>query len=305
MIPGLSGILVRLKDLNPDAFSFTDQTGLIRNTLYNSNTIYPTGYTAISPISITNGQISINGGAWVTSGYITPGYSLQARMTTNDAWSSSRQATITIGTTVSTWTLTTHASQSGTYDTGYTTTSTTWYAPSYYNTITVQLWGAGGGGAGGGGMWDTVDPNTYYGTNGSDAGYAQFGGGPIAYGGTKGTGGGNGKSFGDGGGYGGNGTNGSNGSYGNCTSGTVGGAGNGGSGGLGCSAGAYSGGNGGNGGAGGYGYRYYSWGQLTPGGGYSIYIGDRGSNGEWTPGYYCFGGIGTVGGYGRIYISWN
>jgi hypothetical protein len=54
-------------------------------------------------------QISINGGAWTTSGAITSGQTLRVRMTTSGSVSTTRTATVEVGSTSTNWTTTTMA----------------------------------------------------------------------------------------------------------------------------------------------------------------------------------------------------
>ena len=97
------------QDTTPDAFSFTDQTGVAINTLTTSNSINITGITGSVSVSVSGGgspQISINGGAWGTSGTITNGQTLQVRLTSNASFSTLNSATVTVGTGNTTWNVT-------------------------------------------------------------------------------------------------------------------------------------------------------------------------------------------------------
>jgi hypothetical protein len=97
-------------DTTPDAFSFTDQTGVATSTLISSNTINITGITGSVSVSISGDgspEFSINGGGWTTSGAITNGQSLQLRLTSNAANSTMNSATVTVGTGSDQWDVTT------------------------------------------------------------------------------------------------------------------------------------------------------------------------------------------------------
>ena len=50
-------------DMTPDPFTFMAQAGVAVNTLVTSNSVTVTGINAPSPVSITGGQYSVNGGA--------------------------------------------------------------------------------------------------------------------------------------------------------------------------------------------------------------------------------------------------
>lgn len=91
---------------DPAAFSFTDVTGQNITTLIASNTLTPTGYTDPRPVSVSGSgspQFSVNGGAWVTSGWILPGYTLQTRLTSATAYDTPYTAVISIGGISDTW----------------------------------------------------------------------------------------------------------------------------------------------------------------------------------------------------------
>ena len=99
-------------DTTPESFSFTDQTNVGLSTLTTSNSITITGITTGTAVSVTGDgspEISIEGGAWATSGTITNNQSLQVRLTSNASFSTSHTATITVGTANDTWSVTTLA----------------------------------------------------------------------------------------------------------------------------------------------------------------------------------------------------
>jgi hypothetical protein len=65
--------------------AFASVTNASVNTVYTSNIVTVTGTAASAPLTVggTGTQISINGGAWVTSGTISPGQTLQVRFTSS------------------------------------------------------------------------------------------------------------------------------------------------------------------------------------------------------------------------------
>ena len=87
-----------VSDAIPDVFTFTQQTGVNLNTVVLSNTVTPTGYNVPTAVSITNGEYSINGGAWTAlSGSITPGQTIRVRHTSANAYNTPTITTLTIG----------------------------------------------------------------------------------------------------------------------------------------------------------------------------------------------------------------
>ena len=100
---------VRTQDDNePDAYSFTDQTGVNQNTLQTSNTLTITGLAAAAPVAVTgdgNPQISINGGAWATSGTLTNNQTLAVRLTSSANLATTATATVTVGSVSDQWTV--------------------------------------------------------------------------------------------------------------------------------------------------------------------------------------------------------
>ena len=100
---------VRTQDDNePDAYSFTDQTGVNQNTLQTSNTLTITGLAAAAPVTVTgdgNPQISINGGAWATSGTLTNNQTLAVRLTSSANLATTATATVTVGSVSDQWTV--------------------------------------------------------------------------------------------------------------------------------------------------------------------------------------------------------
>ena len=99
-----------LDDTVPDAFSFTDQSGVARATAVTSNTLTISGLTGAAPVTVSGSgtpQVSLNGGDWVTSGAISNGQTLSVRLTSAPTYSTARSAQVTVGGVSDTWTVTT------------------------------------------------------------------------------------------------------------------------------------------------------------------------------------------------------
>lgn len=95
-----------INDAIPDGFDFADETNAALNTLITSAAITPAGYLAPASVSVTGGgspQISINGGAWVTSGTIAPGQTIAVRLTSAGAVATNVSATVSIGGVSDVW----------------------------------------------------------------------------------------------------------------------------------------------------------------------------------------------------------
>jgi hypothetical protein len=85
-------------DTIPDAFSFTDQTDVLLNTLTVSNTVTVSGTEAPAAISITDGEYSINGGSYTSvSATVNNGDTVTVRLTSSGAYSTIINATLIIG----------------------------------------------------------------------------------------------------------------------------------------------------------------------------------------------------------------
>jgi hypothetical protein len=107
----LSGPVDPGQDDTPDAFAFTDVTGQALSAVITSDlaTISGIGPAAVA-VSVSGGgspQISINGGAWATSGTISSGQSLRVRLTSATTLNTLRSATVTVGTVSDQWDVTT------------------------------------------------------------------------------------------------------------------------------------------------------------------------------------------------------
>ena len=95
-------------DTTPDQFTFTDQTGVALNTVRASNTITVSGINTEAPISITGGTYSINGGAYTSdAGTVSNGDTVKIQLTSSGSYSTTTNATLTIGGVYDTFSVTT------------------------------------------------------------------------------------------------------------------------------------------------------------------------------------------------------
>jgi len=95
-------------DTTPDAFSFTDQTGLPPNAEVQSNEITVAGINGPAPISVVGGAYSIDGGAFTaTAGTVANGARVRVRVTASISYSTTVSATLTIGGVSDTFSVTT------------------------------------------------------------------------------------------------------------------------------------------------------------------------------------------------------
>ncbi len=135
----------------PDAFSFTNQTGVASSTLIQSNIVTPTGIQGTPTVSVSGGSYRVcsnsscsSDPAWTTTaGTIGAGSSLQLRVTSSSNFNTASAVTVTIGSVSSTWTVTT-AAQDTTPD-PYSFVSQTGLAPNTtVNSNIVQITGITG-----------------------------------------------------------------------------------------------------------------------------------------------------------------
>lgn len=93
---------------NVNPFSFTPQTGVPLSTERQSNTILVSGNTVPSPISITGGQYSVNGGSFTTSpGFVNSGDNVQVQVLSSASDNTATSCTLTVGDQSGTFTVTT------------------------------------------------------------------------------------------------------------------------------------------------------------------------------------------------------
>jgi len=115
-------------DTTPDAFTFTDQTGVALNSTIISNTITVSGINAASAISISGGTYSINGGAYTSSsGTVTNGQTVSVAHTSSGSNNTAVNTTLTIGGVSDTFTSTTAAAATYTlnfYDSSFASVRT-------------------------------------------------------------------------------------------------------------------------------------------------------------------------------------
>ena len=94
-------------------FSFTNVSNATVSTIHNNGAITPTGCSTSLAVTVSGAsgspQVSINGGAWTTSGVLTPDgtSTLNVRMTSSSMTGTTETATVTIGTASQNWTVTT------------------------------------------------------------------------------------------------------------------------------------------------------------------------------------------------------
>ena len=95
-------------DTTPDPFSFISQTGVALNTVITSNAITVSGINVPAPISVTGGEYSVNGGAFTSAaGTVSNGNTVAVRLTSSGNYSTTTNATLTIGSVSGTFSVTT------------------------------------------------------------------------------------------------------------------------------------------------------------------------------------------------------
>lgn len=91
-------ITLRLKSTTPNDFTFNPIFDALLEQVYESNTITVTGITEPVPISIVDGEYSINGGAFTNvSGFVPPNAVVKVRLTTGPFYSYANSAILNIG----------------------------------------------------------------------------------------------------------------------------------------------------------------------------------------------------------------
>lgn len=92
-------VTTRAADTTPDAFEFPMSIGAMRDAWVVSNTVTITGVEIPVPISVENGEYSIDGGAFTAAeGTISEGQSLALRTRASSTYSKLAQARVTVGT---------------------------------------------------------------------------------------------------------------------------------------------------------------------------------------------------------------
>jgi hypothetical protein len=104
------GVWLDVADTTPDAFSFTDQTGVALGSEVISAAITVSGINSPAAITVTGGSYSINGGAFTSSpGTVSNGNTVQAKHTSASAALTATNTVVTIGGISDTFTSTTGA----------------------------------------------------------------------------------------------------------------------------------------------------------------------------------------------------
>jgi fibronectin type 3 domain-containing protein len=97
-------------DTTPNQFTFTDQTNVALSMVITSNAITVSGINAAATISVAGGTYSINGGAYTSAGgTVSNGNTVTVRQTSSGSYSTTTNATITIGGVSDTFSVTTLA----------------------------------------------------------------------------------------------------------------------------------------------------------------------------------------------------
>lgn len=79
-------------------FYFADVMNVTLSTQYTSNAVAVSGNNVPVPVSVVNGEYSVNGGAWGTApGYVSPNDTVRVRQTSSDSTNVTVSVTLTIG----------------------------------------------------------------------------------------------------------------------------------------------------------------------------------------------------------------
>ena len=98
------------RDTTPDGFTYTASTNAATSAAVTSPTVTISGINTSTPVSISGGEYSINGGAFTSAaGTITNGQTLAVRITASDKTNTPKEATITVGGVSAKFTVTTAA----------------------------------------------------------------------------------------------------------------------------------------------------------------------------------------------------
>lgn len=102
-----------LGSITPGQFTFLDQTNVALSSVITSNTITVSGITASTSISITGGTYSINGGAYAgTAATVVNGDTVTVKLVSSASYSTTTNATLTIGGVSDTFSVTTQVGDS-------------------------------------------------------------------------------------------------------------------------------------------------------------------------------------------------
>jgi len=103
-------VITEDEDLVPDTFTFDDQVDVAPDSIIDTQEVTITGINNASPISITGGEYSIDGGAYTSSaGMIDIDQTLMVRQTASSEFEASTTASLHISTLVVDFTATTHS----------------------------------------------------------------------------------------------------------------------------------------------------------------------------------------------------
>jgi alpha-tubulin suppressor-like RCC1 family protein len=101
---------LNLGDITPDAFSFAALTGVALNSTFTSNMITLSGIKVATPISISNGSYSVNGGAFTSvAGNVNNGAAVSVLVNSAGTLLTASSAVLNIGGVSGSFTVTTHA----------------------------------------------------------------------------------------------------------------------------------------------------------------------------------------------------
>ncbi len=113
-------------DTTPTPFTFTDITDATTSTVYTSNSITVAGINTDTTISVTNGEYSINSGAWTsTSGTVSLNDTVEVRHTSSANYSTETTTTLDIGGVTDIYNVTTEAEPVDTTPDAFTFTDVT------------------------------------------------------------------------------------------------------------------------------------------------------------------------------------
>jgi hypothetical protein len=154
------------RDFTPEPFTFAERTGVLTNVFVTSEARTITGINMPAPVSIANGQYSINGGPYTTAaGVISNGQTLRVRHVSASTSGTTTTSTIAVGTYETTFRSTT-TNVDGTPDafsfatqTGVelnTVIESNVITPAGYNTAVAVVAGPGASYRIDGGAWTTA-----------------------------------------------------------------------------------------------------------------------------------------------------
>ena len=111
---GYPAVFIGYNEYSPssgvDPFSFTNIGGVARSAIVESNVITITGSGIDFPVDAAGDDYRIDAGAWTAlAGTISPGQTVQLRVTSGASYSSLTASTLTIDALSTTWTATTLA----------------------------------------------------------------------------------------------------------------------------------------------------------------------------------------------------